>query len=173
MPTRRQFIQNSLLASASISELDFTGFSNEQNTNDSLPTWPLPHLKYFISEPVKIEAVELLITQGDLMLVVRANRQMSLWNCIGSVEIAVWDLLGKVAKKPVYELLGKQLRSEYPVYISDFNREGDPEKIANQLFEKLQATGATGVKIKVGGRMFNTVENATQSLWTARICLYS
>jgi len=88
---------------------------------------------------------------------------MPLWNCIGSVEIAVWDLLGQVTKKPAYQLLGKQVRSEYPVYISDFNREGNPEKIANQLLEKLQATGATGVKIKIGGRMVNTPENAAQT----------
>jgi L-alanine-DL-glutamate epimerase-like enolase superfamily enzyme len=88
---------------------------------------------------------------------------MPLWNCIGSVEIAVWDLLGKIAQKPVYELLGKPIRTDYPVYISDFNREGDPEKIAYQLLEKLQATGARGVKIKVGGRMVNTPENAAQT----------
>lgn len=88
---------------------------------------------------------------------------MPLWNCIGSVEIAVWDLLGKIENKPVYELLGKQVRNEYPVYISDFNREGDPEKIANQLLEKLQITGAKGVKIKVGGRMVNTAENTAQT----------
>ncbi|MEZ4904351.1 MAG: hypothetical protein R2822_22685 [Spirosomataceae bacterium] len=30
-------------------------------------------------------------------------------------------------------------------------------------WKKLQATGATGVKIKVGGRMSNTPENAAQT----------
>lgn len=35
---------------------------------------------------------------------------MPLWNCIGSVEIAVWDLLGKMAKQPVYQLLGNPVR---------------------------------------------------------------
>lgn len=88
---------------------------------------------------------------------------MPLWNCIGSVEIAVWDLLGRTAKKPVYELLGKQVRKDYDVYISDFNREGDPEKIVDQLQAKLSDTGAKGVKIKVGGRMSNTPEDAAQT----------
>jgi L-alanine-DL-glutamate epimerase-like enolase superfamily enzyme len=50
---------------------------------------------------------------------------MPLWNCIGSVEIACWDLLGRISKSPVYKLLGKSFRKEYPVYISDWNREGD------------------------------------------------
>lgn len=88
---------------------------------------------------------------------------MPLWNCIGSVEIAVWDLLGKIAEKPTHELLGKAIRKEYGVYISDWNRTGDPDKIADQLLEKLRATGATGVKIKVGGRMKNTPEDAAQT----------
>lgn len=84
---------------------------------------------------------------------------MPLWNCIGSVEIAIWDLLGKVSQKPVHALLGKQIRTEYGVYISDWNREGDPEKISDVLLSKLAVTGAKGVKIKIGGRMVNTPEN--------------
>ena len=88
---------------------------------------------------------------------------MPLWNCIGSVEIACWDLLGRLAQKPVYALLGKPVRTEYGVYISDFNREGDPQKIVDQLLQKLAATGAKGVKIKIGGRMVNTAENAAQT----------
>jgi L-alanine-DL-glutamate epimerase-like enolase superfamily enzyme len=211
---RRQFLQNSLLAAASLS-MPKTG--NKCSTllqTDVLPSWPQPNLKAAFPDIIKIEAVELLKTQGELMLVVKANGQMGvtqcndrmqhlvsllkglvlphfmgkdarelpqlvdnayrlnsnykyagmpLWNCIGSVEIAVWDLLGKIAQKPVYEFLGKPIRADYPVYISDFNREGDPEKIAYQLLEKLQATGARGVKIKVGGRMINTPENAAQT----------
>lgn len=87
---------------------------------------------------------------------------MPLWNCIGSVEIACWDLLGKASQKPTHQLLGKQIRSKYGVYISDWNREGDPIKIANQLKEKISATGSKGVKIKVGGRMTNSIENDSQ-----------
>ncbi len=82
---------------------------------------------------------------------------MPLWNCIGSVEIALWDLLGRVAKKPVYALLGKPLRTQYEVYISDFDRGTDaPEVVVERMAQKLAVTGAKGVKIKVGGRMVNT-----------------
>lgn len=212
MQTRRNFLHKTGLAAGlcilpSLQNL-------ESFAQDSLPNWPQPNLKAVLPEIIKIESVELLKTQGELMLVVKANGQMGitecndrmqhlvsllkglvlphfigkdardlpqlvdnayrlnsnykyagmpLWNCIGSVEIAVWDLLGQIAQKPVYEFLGKPIRAEYPVYISDFNREGDLEKIANQLLEKLEATGAKGVKIKVGGRMVNTPENATQT----------
>lgn len=88
---------------------------------------------------------------------------MPLWNCIGSIEIAVWDLLGRIAQKPTHHLLGAAVRSSYQVYISDWNREGDPVQITEILQQKLQATGAKGVKIKIGGRMVNTAENAAQT----------
>lgn len=88
---------------------------------------------------------------------------MPLWNCIGSVEIAIWDLLGRVAQKPVHQLLGTAVRSNYPVYISDWSREGDPAAIIAVLQQKLKETGAKGVKIKIGGRMVNTPENAAQT----------
>ena len=85
---------------------------------------------------------------------------MPLWNCIGSVEIATWDLLGQLARRPVYTLLGKPLRTSYPVYISDFWRGGDPPaQVVERLAQKLAETGATGVKIKVGGRMGNTPDD--------------
>ena len=84
---------------------------------------------------------------------------MPLWNCIGTVEVAVWDLLGKYKRKPVFELLGKPIRTKYPVYVSDFNREGDVVKIVENIQKKLIATGAKGTKIKIGGRMKNTPEN--------------
>lgn len=54
--------------------------------------------------------------------------------------------------------------SEYGVYISDWYRGGEPvEGVIDRLTEKLEATGATGIKIKVGGRMQNTPEDAART----------
>lgn len=89
---------------------------------------------------------------------------MPLWNCIGSVEIAVWDLLGRVAKKPVYQLLGTKIRNSYEVYLSSFDRESQPEKVLEDLKRKLDETSAKGVKIKIGGRLRNTPEDDTRSV---------
>ncbi|MGA0559725.1 mandelate racemase/muconate lactonizing enzyme family protein [Larkinella sp. VNQ87] len=179
---------------------------------DALPVWPLPDLKTAFPEAIPIRSVELLRTQGELLLVVSAENEtrgvtqcndrmahlvsllkglvlphfvgkdardlptlvdnayrlnsnykyagMPLWNCIGTVEIATWDLLGQLAQKPVYQLLGKTVRTDYGVYISDFDRGTDPaEVVVDRLAQKLAQTGATGVKIKVGGRMRNTPED--------------
>lgn len=83
---------------------------------------------------------------------------MPLWNCIGSVEIALWDLLGQTTRQPAYRFLGQPVRTDYPVYISSFDR-SNPEKALDALVQKMTETGATGVKIKLGGRLRNTPED--------------
>lgn len=215
--SRRQFICQTLasIPLAGLGPGKLLAQQRQGNAEEAFPTWKFPDLSVSLRHPVMIRSVELLKTQGELMLVATSSdgvkgitqcndrmqnlvsllkglviphflnkdaRQiatlvdnayrlnsnykyagMPLWNCIGSVEIALWDLLGKAASIPVYRLLGTRLRNEYPVYISDFNRGGDPQKIADALLAKVQATGATGVKIKVGGRMSNTREDTIQT----------
>jgi L-alanine-DL-glutamate epimerase-like enolase superfamily enzyme len=78
---------------------------------------------------------------------------MPFWNCVGHVEVAIWDLLGKVANKPVHQLLGKQLRAEVPMYLSSLTRENKAEVEVEKIKEKLAISGCNAVKIKVGGRM--------------------
>lgn len=78
---------------------------------------------------------------------------MPFWNCVGHIEVAIWDLLGKLANQPVHKLLGKGLRTELPLYLSSLTRENS----ALEEFEKLQKaitiTNCKAVKIKVGGRL--------------------
>ena len=220
-PSRRKFIFRTLASFPllAVNANLFAGTDSTQPQNSlqdkEIPSWSFPDLSLAVTRPVIMRSVELLRTQGQLMLVVtsddgmrgitqcndrmqhltsllkglviphftgkdarhvqlltdnayRLNSNykyagMPLWNCIGSVEIAVWDLLGRVAGKPVYELLGTRQRTDYDVYISDFSRDGDPNEIADQLHAKLKSTGAKGVKIKVGGRMSNTPEDAART----------
>jgi L-alanine-DL-glutamate epimerase-like enolase superfamily enzyme len=83
---------------------------------------------------------------------------MPLSNCIGHVEIAVLDLLGKIAKLPVNQLFGKAVLTEVPVYLSSLTRETTPAQESEFLAQKLQETGAKAIKIKVGGRMDYSTE---------------
>ncbi|HMO40304.1 MAG TPA: mandelate racemase/muconate lactonizing enzyme family protein [Saprospiraceae bacterium] len=91
---------------------------------------------------------------------------MPFWNCAGTVEIAIWDLLGNIAQKPVYQLLGEQKCREIPVYLSSLTRNTTAEQEVAFLQQQLEASGASAVKIKVGGRMRNTseAEARTQAL---------
>ncbi|WP_080059924.1 mandelate racemase/muconate lactonizing enzyme family protein [Spirosoma aerolatum] len=207
---RRQFLHSAIFSSSLLANAE--PFGSMLTPADDFPVWPLPDLHHVLASPVLIRSVELLKTQGQLMLVATAQdgtrgitqcndrmpnlssllkglvieyfiekdardlpqlvdhayrlnsnykyAGMPLWNCIGSVELAVWDLLGRLAKKPVYQLLGKPVRTQYDVYISDFDRGTlTPDAVVDQLAQKLAATGAKGVKIKVGGRMQNTPDD--------------
>lgn len=83
---------------------------------------------------------------------------MPFWNCVGHLEIALWDLLGKSAQKPVNELLGNDLLNEIPVYLSSLTRKTSPEQEVENFKKKLEETGANAIKFKVGGRMSPTEE---------------
>jgi L-alanine-DL-glutamate epimerase-like enolase superfamily enzyme len=70
---------------------------------------------------------------------------------ISAVDIALWDLFGKIADQPVYRLLGG-VRDTVEAYASGgYYRPGDPlERIDSEIGRYLDL-GFTDVKIKVGG----------------------
>ncbi len=75
------------------------------------------------------------------------------WSPVASVEHATWDLLGRIAKKPVADLLGGLKRKEIPVYLSGSDRETTAEEEVDIYVRGLAETGAKAVKFKIGGRM--------------------
>jgi len=78
---------------------------------------------------------------------------IALWSPVAYVELALWDLLGKLAGKPVCELLGPVLRRDVPIYLSSMRRDTTPEEEVAWLQARLAETGADAVKLKIGGRM--------------------
>jgi L-alanine-DL-glutamate epimerase-like enolase superfamily enzyme len=92
----------------------------------------------------------------DYVYVANSNYKyagMPFWNCVGHVEIAILDLLGQIAKKPVNQLLGKPVKNELDVYLSSTTRETTPQQEADNFKKRIEETGAKAVKFKVGGRM--------------------
>ncbi|WP_194974901.1 mandelate racemase/muconate lactonizing enzyme family protein [Aquiflexum lacus] len=83
-----------------------------------------------------------------------------LFNCIGQIEIAVMDLLGKAAGVPSSDFFGKRIRTEIPMYVSSLTRETSPEEEVANLQRQLAETGAKAVKVKVGGRMSRNADAA-------------
>jgi L-alanine-DL-glutamate epimerase-like enolase superfamily enzyme len=75
------------------------------------------------------------------------------WLPVASVEQSLWDLLGKIAKKPVGELMGGIRRKEVPVYLSGSGRETTAEQEVDVYVRGVEETGAKAVKFKIGGRM--------------------
>jgi L-alanine-DL-glutamate epimerase-like enolase superfamily enzyme len=75
------------------------------------------------------------------------------WCPVAYVEQSLFDLLGKVANKPVGELLGGVIRKEIPVYLSGSGRETTAEQEVAVYARGVEHTGARAVKFKIGGRM--------------------
>lgn len=67
---------------------------------------------------------------------------------IAGVDIALWDILGKAANLPLYQLLGGEGRERVPVYAASVNWGEDGQ--ADQELEAFIAAGFTQVKIKIG-----------------------
>jgi L-alanine-DL-glutamate epimerase-like enolase superfamily enzyme len=78
---------------------------------------------------------------------------LALWVCVGCLEFAILDLLGKSAGKSIGELMGGVVRREIPIYLSSMRRDTTPEQEVAWLSEQLTETGAKAVKLKIGGRM--------------------
>jgi L-alanine-DL-glutamate epimerase-like enolase superfamily enzyme len=68
-----------------------------------------------------------------------------------AVDIALWDIIGKVAGLPLYRLFGG-FRSEVPCYVTcAYYRDGKTMSELRDEMQMLKAQGHTGFKAKAGG----------------------
>jgi len=67
---------------------------------------------------------------------------------MSGIDIALWDILGKVRGTPLYQLLGGKCREKVPVYATALYPE-EPSKVARRA-RGFAEQGFHGVKIKVG-----------------------
>ena len=97
------------------------------------------------------------------------GRRGVVMNGISGIDIALWDIAGKVAKLPVYKLLGAA-RDRVEAYASGgFYQEGKGvEEIAAEA-EGYRASGFKGMKMKVG-RNPSTQTHLRQLIGNAEFC---
>lgn len=67
---------------------------------------------------------------------------------LSGIDVALWDILGKVRGVPLYQLLGGKCRDKVPVYATALYPE-EPSKVARRA-RGFADQGFGGVKIKVG-----------------------
>jgi D-galactarolactone cycloisomerase len=85
---------------------------------------------------------------------------------ISAVDIALWDLKGKILGQPVYNLLGGAFQDEIPVYLTGLMIDDDIDYIVTQA-EEFHAKGFRAMKLKVGAnekRDVATVKALRESL---------
>jgi len=86
---------------------------------------------------------------------VRGHRAGFYLEAISGVDIALWDLAGKIANEPIYQLLGGSFRNPVRVYASGLPALVDeaPEEAFQVLAseaEAIHARGFTGLKMALG-----------------------
>jgi L-alanine-DL-glutamate epimerase-like enolase superfamily enzyme len=78
---------------------------------------------------------------------------LAFWVPVASVEIAILDLLGKVAAQPFGALFGDLVRREISVYRASGNRGNSPREEIAYLSRVVAETGARAIKFRLGARM--------------------
>jgi len=78
---------------------------------------------------------------------------LALWCPVALVEFAILDLLGRIAKKSIGELLGGVIRASVPFYVASGRRDTTPDQEIDYLKSLIEKTGAKAIKYRVGGRM--------------------
>lgn len=81
---------------------------------------------------------------------------MALGLPLATVEFAVLDMLGRIAQKPVGQLIGEIHHPEVAVYTATEWREKPVEESIRLIREAVAAYDVRALKIKVGGLMFMT-----------------
>ncbi|QQS46561.1 MAG: mandelate racemase/muconate lactonizing enzyme family protein [Acidobacteriota bacterium] len=75
---------------------------------------------------------------------------------LATIEFAILDMLGRMARKPVAELIGERLRSDVGVYMATEWREKPVEESLKLIQGAVAEHDIHALKIKVGGLMFMT-----------------
>ncbi len=98
----------------------------------------------------------------DSVYVYKSNYKianLALWCPVAWVEFSLLDLLGKIADKPLGEIMGGVIRREIPIYVASGNRHTTPAEEIEVLKKHIERTGAHAVKFKVGGRMRDNADS--------------
>ncbi|MBI5393738.1 MAG: mandelate racemase/muconate lactonizing enzyme family protein [Verrucomicrobia bacterium] len=78
---------------------------------------------------------------------------LALWVCLAAVEMALLELMGQTAKRPLADFFGGTLRRDIPIYVASGNRGNTPEAEIAHLQKLVAESGARALKFRLGGRM--------------------
>ncbi len=90
------------------------------------------------------------------LYVYRSNyklQNLALWVPWATIEFAILDMLGRIAKKSIGELIGKIHNPKIAVYRANNYRGESAEESLVSIKENVEKSQARAVKFKIGGRM--------------------
>lgn len=84
---------------------------------------------------------------------------LALWVCVAAAEMAILELLGRVASKSIGELFGGVRNRKVAVYRASGKRGNSPPEEVDYLRQLVEETGASAVKFRVGGMLGNNQDS--------------
>ncbi len=99
--------------------------------------------------------IERILSKMQYMVI---NNKAALEDIAG-FEIAIWDIIGKALKQPIYNLIGGKCRNKVPISLWSFYRykgekggggESTPEQVADFCDSKIKEEGFKTIKLKFG-----------------------
>ncbi|MDP3069387.1 MAG: mandelate racemase/muconate lactonizing enzyme family protein [Opitutaceae bacterium] len=78
---------------------------------------------------------------------------LALWPGVAAIEMALLELLGHAARRPLADFFGGAVRRDIPVYYASGNRGNTPEAEIEHLQKLVAGSGVRALKFRLGGRM--------------------
>jgi L-alanine-DL-glutamate epimerase-like enolase superfamily enzyme len=97
--------------------------------------------------------LDMLVDEGIMMYQNNYKYQgYALWIPLATAEMAILDMLGRIAGISMGELIGEIHNTDIAIYQANNNRGLSAEESIERIKETQQETGAKAVKFKIGGR---------------------
>ena len=81
---------------------------------------------------------------------------LALWIPLATIEFAILDMMGHIAKKSVGQLIGEIHNPQVAVYSANGDRDISVEETMERIQKEVEESKAKAIKLKVGGRMSHT-----------------
>ncbi len=83
---------------------------------------------------------------------------LALWCPVALVEFAILDMLGRITRRRIGDLLGSVQRESIPFYVASGRRDTTPQQEIDYLKHLVEETGAKAIKYRLGGRMNRNID---------------
>ena len=84
---------------------------------------------------------------------------LALWVGVAAVEMALLELMGQTAQRPLADFFGGAIRRDIPIYVASGVRGNTPEEEIDHLQKLVADCGAKALKFRLGGRMNRNVDS--------------
>jgi L-alanine-DL-glutamate epimerase-like enolase superfamily enzyme len=84
---------------------------------------------------------------------------LALWTSVAAMEMALLELLGQAAGRPVADFFGGARRRDIAVYYASGNRSNKPEAEVEYLRKLVAGSGVRALKFRLGGRMSRNADS--------------